>query len=175
MTAPKFPDLNAPLDSLRSQVIDLAPLGTEPLAPGLFFHRDPEAEMKADWSSPADRLLHLETQVARPGRWLALHLSLPALDLAGSGVLGFALRGTSARPTVLTACLRSGREGGGFQDCFFEKRILSDGNEVDHLAMIRPGTHPELPMQAPWREFVLFLPPDHGIQWTLTDLRLFAA
>lgn len=30
-----------------------------------------------------------------------------------------------------------------------------------------------LPTQAPWRDFILFLPPDRPVEATLLDLRFF--
>ena len=41
------------------------------------------------------------------------------------------------------------------------------------MAMIAPDRRPLLPVKAAWREFILFLPPTHGVHLALIDLRFF--
>ena len=88
-----------------------------------------------------------------PGRWLGLHLALALPDLAAVGWLGFAARSAATPAMTLRACLRSGLAAGGFFDTFFDKHILSQSAETDHLDMIAPAHQPDLPLCAPWREF----------------------
>lgn len=165
--------LNAPLVALRAGVRPATPLDDRPLAPGLGFRRDPAARMTGQWQSPRGRLLELETAVEHPGDWLGLHLALPLPDLAGIAWLGFALRLAAGRAQVARACLRSGRPEGGFHDQFFDRHILAQSAVTDHHDLLAPDQWPDLPQRAPWREFILFLPPERGIALALHDLRLF--
>lgn len=165
--------MNAPLAALRAAVIAVRPIGPGALAPGIDLRIDPGAQIAGHWSSPRGRLLELRTEVTRPGDWLGLHLALPPLDLAGVAWLGLALRSAGGAALVVRACLRSGLAEGGFRDDFFDRHILSQPGETDHVDMMAPDRRPGLPLQAPWRECVLFLPPAHSIVWALHDLRLF--
>ena len=166
-------DPNAALVALHAAVLAPAAVSEAPLVPGLGFHLDPEAAMTGHWHSPRGRLLELETAVTTPGRWLGLHLALALPDLAGICWLGFAARSAAGRGIAVRVCLRSGLARGGFQDTFFDKHILSQPGETDHLDMIAPDRLPDLPPHAPWREFILFLPPDESLRWALHELRLF--
>jgi hypothetical protein len=165
--------LDAPLAALRATVLSPAPLG--PVVPGLAFHADPQAGLSGHWHSPRGRLLEVETTVTRPGRWLGLHLALPDLaDLAPLVWLGLAARSGAGHAMALRVCLRSGLPEGGFHDQFFDRHLLSQPAETDHLDMIAPARLPDLPPKAPWRELILFLPPGESLRWSLHDLRLFA-
>lgn len=174
MTEHSLPYLNASLDQLRDSDSGPAPVDGAHLAPGIFFLRDEEAEMKAEWSSPRGRILDLKTEVARPGRWFGLHVGLPLLDLSDTAYLGFVMRSSALRPVTFGACLRSGLAEGGFVDTFFDRQVLSRIEETDHIAMLPPPRRPQLPAKAEWREFVLFLPTQQGVDWSLIDLRFFA-
>lgn len=167
------PDPALPLETLRGSqhaggVLD----DVTALVPGLSLRRDPEGAISGNWRSPARRLLDLETQVTRPGAWLALHLSLPLTDLRGVAWFGLVARSAADRALVVRPCLRSGHATGGFHDQFFARHMLSQPAETDHHDLIAPDRIPGLPMVAPWRELILFLPPAHGIRWALHDLRL---
>lgn len=170
--------LNAPLDALRGQAVAAAPLaGPEPapFVPGLRLRPDPEAGFTATWESPRGRILSLQGAPARPGRWLGLHLEMPAAtDLTGIAWFGFALRAAAGRPMALRACLRSGREGGGFTDIFLARHALVLPAAGDHHDMLAPDRVPDLPLRAPWREFILFLPPAEPVDLGLHDLRVWA-
>lgn len=168
--------LNAPLDALRDAVLPEAPLAfplAAALPEGLALHADPAARMTGRWQSPRGRLLELETRPEAPGGWLALHLALPLTDLAGPGWIGLAVRSAAAEALAIRVALRSGLAEGGFLDSFFDRQILSQPAESDHVDLMAPDRRPDLPETAPWRELVLFLPPDRGIGWALHDLRLF--
>lgn len=180
--------LNRPLDALRAMVLPEAGLDT-PLPPGLALQADPAAGMAGRWQSPRGRLLELEALPEAPGRWFGLHLALPSAlwpdDRAEErgpgepppepppGWIGFAARTAAGSVLGLRACLRSGLPEGGFHDAFFDRPITSEPAETDHLDMMAPDRRPDLPRRAPWREFILFLPPDRGLAWALHDLRLF--
>lgn len=179
MAAPTPAELTAqiaaPLDALRAAETAPAPLDEEPLAPGLRFRLDAEAGQAGEWESPAGRLLSLRCAAPpRPGRWLGLHLEMPMLgDLAGVAWFGFALRAAAARPLALRPCLRSGREGGGFTDLFFNTHALARPGARDHMDMLAPPRVPDLAAPAPWREFILFLPPAEALDLSIEDLRVF--
>jgi hypothetical protein len=166
-------EMNAPLAALRASVIAARPLGDGRLAPGIDLRIDPAAQVAGHWSSPRGRLLELQTEVAVSGDWIGLHLALPPLDLTGVAWLGLALRSAGGSALVVRACLRSGLAGGGFRDDFLDRHILSQPGETDHVDMLAPDRRPGLPLRAPWREVVLFLPPAHSVTWALHDLRLF--
>lgn len=140
--------------------------------PGLELHADPALGMTGRYRSPAGWLLEIEAEMTGAGKWFALHLALPAQDLTGYGVLGFALRASANGMHIVRACLRSGLEDGGFQDYFFDKHILLRPEEATHLDALPLRQIWELPIQAPWREIVLFLPPQ-DIRLSLIDLRVF--
>lgn len=143
------------------------------LAPGVFLLADPALEIAGRWASPAERILELEAAPRGAGAWFALHIGLPARDLAARGVLGFACRTSAPEVLVIQPCLRSGTAD-GFEDCFFDKHILSRPEEASHLDALAVHRRDNLPLQAPWRELILFL-PTHGFRWSLIDLRVFIA
>lgn len=92
------------------------------------------------------------------GDWAGLHIALPRPDLADLTYVGFACRTASPTPLMLRACLRSGLLEGGFVDSFFDKHILTSELPHSHLDMLYLDAQPDLPLVAPWRELVLFLP-----------------
>ncbi len=149
------------------------PLDERPLVPGLRFRLDPEGGTTGRWISPRDRIVELEVESARPARWLGLHLELPeAADLSATPWWGFVLRGAADRPVGLRPCLRSGRAEGGFLDLFFARPVVLRPGARDHHDLIAPPRQPDLFAPAPWREFVLFLPPAEPFRLVLEDLRL---
>lgn len=170
--------LDSALQSLREGLFPPQPLFPEdgpqdcPLPGGLLLNADPAGRVTGRWSSPAGRLIEIETEVAEPGRWLGLHLPLPAEDLAGRLWIVLALRTSAAAATAIRPCLRSGLAEGGFRDDFFPRAVLAQPRESDHLDRLAPDHLPDLPLQAPWRELVLFLPPATGLHLVLHDLRL---
>jgi hypothetical protein len=149
------------------------------LCPGVALHRDPDAGLTGTWSSPAGRLIEMQTQVARPGAWFGLHIRLPAevADLERVRWIGIVARTSSLRVMAIRVGLRSGlprMAGGGFQDSFLPRHILCQPRQSDHHDLLCPADLPDLPQQAPWRELVLFLPPAAPVDWVLHDLRIFA-
>jgi len=163
----------APLDGLRQADGLSGPLNDVPLVKGLIFRIDPAARITGQWSSPRGRLIELRSEVAQPGAWFGLHVTLALPDLRRVAWLGFVARTASLDAIGIRPCLRSGLPGGGFHDAFFDRHILAHAAETDHHDIMDPARQPGLPPQAPWREFILFLPPRQGITWSLHDLRLF--
>lgn len=139
--------------------------------PGVSFHADPALEMEGQYRSAEGRILDIEARPTGQGAWCALHLSMPARDLRPYGALGFALRSAAPDTQVLRACLRSGNPG-GFVDCFFPKHVLVRPDESSHVDAIAVTGRPDLPIEADWRELILFLPAK-AFDLSLIDLRVF--
>lgn len=166
----------ATLTELRDSTGRHGPLDETPPVPGLRFRLDPEGGTSGRWISPRDRIVELEVESDRPSRWLGLHLELPeAADLSATPWWGFVLRGAADRPVALRPCLRSGRDaasGGGFLDLFFARPLVLRPGARDHHDLLAPPRQPDLLAPAPWREFILFLPPAEPFRLVIEDLRL---
>lgn len=140
--------------------------------PGLELHADPALAVSGRFTSPEGRLLELDLKTGpAPGGWIGLHLSLPVNDLRKAGVIGFAARFAAPEIQVVRACLRSGVPG-GFEDCFFDKHLLLRAEEASHVDALSVHHRERLPLRAPWRELVLFL-PTRDFRLSLIDLRVF--
>ena len=140
--------------------------------PGFKLNADPALELSGSYRSPQGHLLDFDAKtVADTGGWVGLHLSLPATDLGDAGVLGFAARTAGPDILVVRACLRSGTED-GFTDCFFDKYLLVHPQEASHVDALSVHSRDKLPIRAPWRELVLFL-PNRAFKLSLIDLRVF--
>lgn len=142
------------------------------LGAGLTLRADPALGMTGRYVSPRGRLLEVDATAGAPGHWFGLHIPVTVADLAGLGVFGFACRGSAPELTVIRACLRSGQREAGFRDCFFDKHILLHPAEASHVDAILLQTRDEVPQKAPWRELILFLPPE-SVRLSLSDLRVF--
>ncbi|MEX5565652.1 hypothetical protein SM764_19730 [Pseudophaeobacter sp. 1A16562] len=142
------------------------------IQPGIALHPDPELKLQGHWSSPAGRLLELDVSTSGEGNWFGLHMELGGIDLSHAGIIGIACRSAAPTIEVVRVCIRSGRSEGGFDDCFFTKRILAHPEASSHLDALPIGQQLDLPPQAPWRELILFLPL-HSFRLHLHDLRLF--
>lgn len=138
---------------------------------GIDLRADPALQLGGRYASPRERILELSAQPAGQGAWCGLHLKLPACDLRGYGALGFVLRGMAPQLQMLRGCVRSGTRD-GFSDCFFGKHVLLRPEETGHADALMLTGGPQLPLQAPWRELVLFLPTG-AFELTLTDWRVF--
>ncbi|WP_324752466.1 hypothetical protein [Roseovarius sp. Pro17] len=140
--------------------------------PGLAFHADPALEISGSFASPKGRILDFDAHMGPGlGEWVGLHVALPAGDLRQAGILGFAARVSAPEIMVVRACLRSGTIN-GFVDCFFDKHLMVRPEEASHLDALPVQYRDQIPMQAPWRELVLFL-PTHDFRMSLIDLRTF--
>jgi len=139
--------------------------------PGIDLHADPEMRIAGRYNLTEGRLFDLEVRPGGQGSWCALHLSFPAPDMNGFGALGFALRGAAPEMQILRACIRSGVKR-GFVDCFFDKHILMCPEESSHVDALPVQHRHNLPLQAPWREMILFLPAK-AFDLSLIDLRVF--
>lgn len=157
------------LGQLREKVV--APQSMALAMSGITLRPDPAGKYLGTWSSPRGRLLEIDMTPQHPGAWLGLHVPWPIPHLSALGWIGFAARSSARNIMAIRACLRSGTES-GFQDQFFPVDIVSDCAATDHFDLISPRHLPDLPLQAPWRELVFFLPPAKPFRWALQDLRL---
>ena len=139
--------------------------------PGVQMHADPEMNMAGRYDSPNGRMLELQARPERDGAWNGLHLAFPASDLGPHGALGFVMRASAAEQHVIRACIRSGTED-GFQDCFFDKHILLRAEESSHVDALAVHQRTDLPLHAPWRELILFLPAT-AFTMSIHDFRVF--
>ena len=164
---------NHVLALMRAETRDGALASDIEFLPGLALHADPALELSGRYNAPEGRVLQLDARTGpNPGGWVGLHLAVPAGDLTGAGVLGFAAR--IAAPDgicVARACLRSGTED-GFVDCFFDKHLLMRLDEATHLDALPVHYRDRVPLQAPWRELIFFL-PTQDFRMSLIDLRVF--
>lgn len=168
-----MPDLNLPLRELTASDLPETVTETPQISQGVHLFVDPAARMVMRHASPRGRLLELSVRVDLPGDWLALHVPLDLPDLSHMLWFGFALRSAADRPVLSRACLRSGKTGGGFHDQFFDRQILSQPAAADHHDLLAPAHCPDLPVIAPWREFILFLPSAQDYRLSLQELRVF--
>ena len=163
---------NRTLEVMRSKTSQGALSSDIRFVRGFKLHADPALELTGEYRSPAGRLLELDARTGpNPGGWVGLHLSLPSHDLSDMGVVGFAARIAAPEVLVVRACLRSGT-GTGFVDCFFDKHMLFRAEEASHVDALQVRERTDLPMRAPWREVILFL-PTRSFQLSLIDMRVF--
>ncbi len=163
---------NQALDLLRGETREGKLKSRLQILPGIELHAAKALKISGTWRSPPGHLLELDIQTKdAPDGWIGLHLALPVSDLAGAGVAGFAARVTSPQIAPLRVCLRSGI-GDGFADCFFDKHVLAHPEESTHVDALAVHQRSNLPLQAPWRELVFFL-PEQGGRFALIDLRVF--
>ncbi|WP_156414946.1 hypothetical protein [Phaeobacter sp. CECT 5382] len=162
---------NHALAVLRAQNLDCQPADAKRFSPGIFLSIDPESDSRAHVTSTAGELLNLEMTTERPGRWLSLNIELGSCDLSQRDVMGFVCKTRADETITFQACLRSGQDK-GFQDAFFGKRVISYSGPSTHADLVKLEERDDIPPQAPWRELILFFPPDLR-QLTLIDLSLF--
>lgn len=140
--------------------------------PGLVLRTDPSLELTGTAHSPEGTLLAIDAQMKdHHGSWCGLHINLPAKDLTHNGVIGFAARIKASGLNVARACIRSGTDD-GFADCFFDKHLMFRSDEASHIDGMSISCSNDLPLQAPWRELVFFL-PTRSFNMTFVDLRVF--
>jgi hypothetical protein len=140
--------------------------------PGLLLAADPALGISGTFGSPQGRILDLDVKISGEGHWLGLHISFPQRDISQCGVIGLACRTSCNETEIVRACVRSGTDN-GFVDCFFDKHILLQPEERSHLDALDVHRRDLLPLIAPWREIILFLPV-RSCRLSLVDLRLFA-
>jgi hypothetical protein len=162
---------NHALAVLRALEVDAVVAPDDRFAPGIFLSVDPASDTKIKLTSRPGELMTLDFTTKRPGQWLSLNIALGEFDQSHRDILGLVCKTRAEDTVTLRACLRSGVEG-GFIDAFFGKRVVSYNATSTHADLIKLEERDDIPPQAPWRELVLFFPPDLR-QLQLIDLRLF--
>lgn len=164
-------DATQTLAVLRAMTLGQDIASGERFVPGLFLAIDGASDTKARIESQPGMLLDLECKTRRPGGFLSLNLELGECDLSRYNVLGIMCKSVAPETLTFRACLRSGTED-GFVDAFFAKRVISFAQESVHADLMKLAEREDIPAQAPWRELILFLPPDlHRL--SLRDFALF--
>lgn len=140
---------------------------------GLFLSNDPEAAIAGRYRSDPGELLSLRTApaVGRTPRWQALHIPLGPADLTQAAVLGIVARSRAPTSVTTRITLRSGR-GDSFVDVFFGKTLISFAEPSTHLDVIELDRAPNIPVDADWRDLILFF-QGGALELDLLDLRLF--
>ena len=141
------------------------------LVPGIFFSSDPEVSNTIHVESRPGELMTFRFDVDQPGRWLSLSMAVGSADFSGCKIAGFACKLDAPATSIFRACLRSGEEGGP-RDVFFPKSVVAYPKTALHLDVLEFDTHPNIRLQAPWREFVIFFPVESA-EINLRDLRFF--
>lgn len=103
--------------------------------------------------------------------WQCLTVPLGAMNLAEAAAIGFVARSSSPHSTVSRVTLRSGRDK-DFVDQSFGKAMVSFAAPSTHLDLIDIGNSPNLPLEAQWRDLILFFRPG-PLEIDILDLRVF--
>lgn len=104
-------------------------------------------------------------------KWQCLTVSLGAMDLTGAAAIGIIARSSAAQSTTSHFTLRSGRDG-DFVDQNFGKAMASFTTPSTHLDVIEITKSRNLPIQAQWRDLILFFRPG-PLEIEILDLRFF--
>ena len=167
-------------DAHANHVIDLMRAGETAGELGRNVELSPDIRVNADealglggrWSSPRGDVLRLEPAYGGAGNWFALVIALRAPDLSRVGVVGFALRARASQTCHLGVALRSGTAD-GFVDARFDKPVMLREREAVHVDGLGPRGREDVPVQAPWRQLLVFLPTSEVTAITVHDLRVF--
>lgn len=144
------------------------------LARGIRIEQDGENPRDIAATSPAGSLIRLRASENENSRWMALHIMLGPLDLQYLDILGLVVHSSeTGRASASAVCLRSGN-GNDFRDFFLEKHLVSTLQSSMHVDLARLADHPEIPLNAEWRDLILFFPKKE-VDLTITKLSIFAA
>lgn len=141
------------------------------LAPHAFVALDGQGQVEGSVSTAAGNVLRLQYQVRQKPRWLALHLGLGGIDLTGRTVLGLVCKTQAPVAATFQPCLRSGRPE-GFVDAHLPKHVVAYAEASTHVDLLRLEGSPQVPLQAPWRDLVLFFQTTSA-RIDIQDLRVF--
>ncbi|GGO30449.1 hypothetical protein GCM10010991_15320 [Gemmobacter aquaticus] len=130
-------------------------------------------QLRGKYVSRRDNMLSLSLTCRSRSlpQWQCLTVPLGAMDLTGAAAIGIIVRSWSDQSTVSHFALRSGRDG-DFVDQAFGKTMVSFAAASTHLDVIEIAKAPNLPIQAQWRDLVLFFRPG-PLEIELLDLRFF--
>lgn len=164
-------EVNHAFAVLRALDLKIKVASDEHFVPGFFVSTDPESDTRVQVTSRPGALLDLDFRTTRPGSWLSLNIELGAFDLSARDILGFMCKTTAEDTLTFRVSLRSGQDE-GFGDAFFGKRVISYNSESTHADLTKLTERDDILPQAPWRQLVLFFPPDLR-QIKITDFALF--
>ena len=142
-----------------------------PIVRGFWIATDPEVPPAGRIRSRAGELLEAEFELAAPARWLALNLALGPVDLSARAGFGLAVQASAPRSLALRVCLRSGAPG-GFVERFFPRELVIAPEGRLHVDILDLQGAAPVPPRAPWRDLILFLPPE-SCALTLRAMRIF--
>ena len=162
---------NRALGALRRLEHDGPVVPDTPIVPDIWFAADPEAPPAGRIRSRVGELLEAEFELAAPARWLALHLALGPANLSGCAGFGLAVQASAPRSLALRVCLRSGAPG-GFVERFFPRELVIAPEGRLHVDILDLQGAAPVPPRAPWRDLILFLPPE-SCSLTLRAMRIF--
>ena len=137
----------------------------------LSYSRD--GQMTGQYRSESGNMLSLNLACRSRSlpQWQCLTIPLGAMDLAGTAAVGVIARASAPQSTISRFILRSGRDG-DFVDQPFGKALVSFAAPSTHLDVIEIAKAPNLPLQAQWRDLILFFRPG-PLEIEILDLRFF--
>lgn len=130
--------------------------------------------LRGNYRSGRDNMLSLNLTCRSRSfpQWQCLTVPLGAMDLAGTAAIGIIARTSAPQSTLSRFTLRSGRDG-DFVDQPFGKALASFAAPSTHLDLLEISKAPNLPLQAQWRDLILFFRPG-PLEIEILDLRFFA-
>ncbi|WP_306752268.1 hypothetical protein [Paracoccus actinidiae] len=130
-------------------------------------------QLRGKYRSGQDNLLSLSLTCRTRSfpQWQCLTIPLGAMNLTGAAALGIIARSSAPQSTVSRLTVRSGRDG-DFVDQPFGKALVSFAAPSTHLDLIEIDKAANLPLQAQWRDLILFFRPG-PLEIEILDLRFF--
>lgn len=147
--------------------------GRTPIVEGIAFVHDAGPGLTGQYRATSGNMLGLSLSSVshpQPG-WQCLTVALGPMNLTGAAVIGVVLRTQAPQSTVTRITLRSGREQ-TFVDQSFDKAMVSFSQASTHVDMIEIASAPYVPIEADWRDLMLFFRPG-SLEIDILDLRFF--
>lgn len=140
---------------------------------GITLSYSPNGQLQGKYRSGPDNMLSISMTCRSRSfpQWQCLTIPLGAMDLTGAAAIGIIARTSSPQSTLSRFTLRSGRDG-DFVDQGFGKSLVSFAAPSTHLDVIEIAKAPSLPLQAQWRDLILFFRPG-PLEIEILDLRFF--
>lgn len=147
--------------------------GQTAILDGITLSYGPGGQLRGEYHSAPDNMLALSVTCESRSlpQWHCLTISLGAMDLTGAGALGVIARTSAPQSTMSRFTLRSGRDR-DFVDQPFGKTLVSFATPSTHLDALEIAKSPDLPLQAQWRDLILFFRPG-PLEIEILDLRIF--
>lgn len=140
---------------------------------GITLSFGPGGQLRGSYRSRRDNMLSLSLTCRSRSfpHWQCLTIPLGAMDLMGAAAIGIIARSSAPQSTISRLTLRSGRDG-DFVDQPFGKTMVSFPEPSTHLDVIEITKATNLPLQAQWRDLILFFRPG-PLEIEILDLRFF--